>query len=316
MNHILRYLAQRVQRPGEKVNHALVLGGAQGIGKDTLLEPLKYAVGPWNFVEVSPLHLTGNFNGFVKSVVLRVSEARDLGDGKQTAFYEHTKVYTAAPPDVLRVNEKHLREYDVPNVCGVIITTNHKTDGMFLPADDRRHYVAWSDRTREEFPKGYWDRLHGWYAAGGLRHVAAFLAAYDLAGAAYGLPGFDPKAPPPQTAAFWDVVNANRPQEDAELADLLEALGKPAAVTLACLYRFARTDLKWAEVVVWLADRGNRRVLPKRLEAAGYALAPNNDARDRLWRGKVSGRRQAIYARTDLDGRERHRAARELAETV
>src|SRR5262249_26513815 len=39
-NHIIVWLAHRVQRPGEKINHALVLGGLQGIGKDTLLEPV------------------------------------------------------------------------------------------------------------------------------------------------------------------------------------------------------------------------------------------------------------------------------------
>ena len=33
-------------------------------------------------------------------------------------------VYTAAPPDVLRVDEKHAREYAVLNCMGVIITTN------------------------------------------------------------------------------------------------------------------------------------------------------------------------------------------------
>ena len=49
-----------------------------------------------------------------------------------------------APPDVLRVNEKHLKEYYVLNCLGLIITTNHQTDGLYLPADDRRHYVAWS----------------------------------------------------------------------------------------------------------------------------------------------------------------------------
>src|SRR5262249_41737563 len=38
--HIIRFLAHRVQRPHEKINHALVLGGAQGIGKDTILEPV------------------------------------------------------------------------------------------------------------------------------------------------------------------------------------------------------------------------------------------------------------------------------------
>ena len=30
------------------------LAANQGIGKDTLLAPLRYAVGPWNFQEVSP----------------------------------------------------------------------------------------------------------------------------------------------------------------------------------------------------------------------------------------------------------------------
>ena len=143
-DHIINWLAHRVQRPQEKINHAVVLGGAQGIGKDTLLEPVKHAVGPWNFVEVSPQQMLGRFNGFLKSVILRISEARDLGDIDRFAFYDHMKAYTAAPPDVLRVDEKNLREYSILNCCGVVITTNHKQDGIFLPADDRRHYVAWS----------------------------------------------------------------------------------------------------------------------------------------------------------------------------
>jgi len=82
-----------------------VFGGMQGVGKDTLIEPVKQAVGPWNFAEVSPQQMLGRFNPFVKSVILRVSEARDLGDTDRFGFYEHTKAYTAAPPDVLRVDE-------------------------------------------------------------------------------------------------------------------------------------------------------------------------------------------------------------------
>jgi hypothetical protein len=109
-NHIITWLAHRKQKPQEKINHALVLGGLQGIGKDTLLEPVKYAVGPWNFNEVSPNQIAGRFNGFLKSVILRVNEARDLGEGNRFQFYDHMKAYTAAPPDVLRVDEKHLRE--------------------------------------------------------------------------------------------------------------------------------------------------------------------------------------------------------------
>jgi hypothetical protein len=43
--------------------------------------------------------------------------------------------------DVLRVDEKNIREYSVPNVSGVIITTNHKTNGIFLPAAPLRGLV-------------------------------------------------------------------------------------------------------------------------------------------------------------------------------
>jgi hypothetical protein len=112
-DHIERWLAHRVQRPGEKINHALVLGGAQGIGKDTLLEPVKHGVGPWNWAEISPSQMLGRFNGWAKSVVVRVSEARDLGDVDRFAFYDHSKAYIAAPPDVIRVDEKNLREHPV-----------------------------------------------------------------------------------------------------------------------------------------------------------------------------------------------------------
>src|SRR5437763_9885866 len=144
--HIINWLAHRVQRPQDKINHALVLGGPQGIGKDTILEPVKYAIGPWNFHEASPQQILGRFNGFLKSVILRVSEARDLGEFDRFVFYDHMKAYTAAPPDVLRVDEKFMQEHSIINCCGVIITTNHKTNGIYLPADDRRHFIAWSAR--------------------------------------------------------------------------------------------------------------------------------------------------------------------------
>src|SRR5215510_581639 len=42
--HIIKWLAHRVQRPQEKINHALVFGSKQqGTGKDTLLEPVQHA---------------------------------------------------------------------------------------------------------------------------------------------------------------------------------------------------------------------------------------------------------------------------------
>lgn len=300
-DHIIRWLAHRVQRPHEKINHALVLGGAQGIGKDTILEPVKHAIGPWNLAEVSPQHMLGRFNGFLKSVILRVSEARDLGDVDRFAFYDHMKTYTASPPDVLRVDEKHLREYSVFNVCGVIITSNHKSDGIYLPADDRRHFVAWSDLTLKDFGDEYWRRLYGWYANGGLNDVAAYLHTIDLS-------SFDPKSPPPKTEAFWAIVNSNRAPEDAELADALDRLGNPAAVTIASIASATTSpDFK-----TFLEERRNSRKIPYRLEECGYEQVRNGGANDGLW--KVAGRRAAIYARKGQSIRDRIVAAESLIE--
>jgi len=299
-DHMKLWLAHRVQRPQEKINHALVLGGPQGIGKDTLLEPVKRAVGPWNFSEVTPQHMFGRFNGFVKSVILRVSEARDLGDVNRYSFYDHMKMYTAAPPDVLRVDEKNLREYSVLNCCGVIITTNHKADGIFLPADDRRHYVAWSNAEKEHFAVDYWTTLWGWYEnEGGYSHVAAFLNEVDLS-------NFDPKAPPPKTPAFWDIVDANRASEDAELADVLDSLGNPNVTTLIRVQNAATGDFE-----AWIRDRSHRRQIPYRFEQCGYVPVRNEAAKDGLW--VINNKRQRVYAKASLSPRDRLDAAQRLS---
>jgi hypothetical protein len=109
--HIIWWLAHHRQHPGDKVNHALVLSGEQGIGKDSILAPVKHAVGPWNFQEISPQALFNPFNEFAKSIIVRINEGRDLGEVDRFKFYDHIKIYTANPPDVLRVNEKHIKEY-------------------------------------------------------------------------------------------------------------------------------------------------------------------------------------------------------------
>lgn len=299
-NHIIAWLAQRAQRPQDKINHALVLGGNQGIGKDTLLEPAKYAVGAWNCSEVSPANITARFNGFLKAVIMRVSEARDLGDVDRYGFYEHMKTYTAAPPDVLRVDEKNTREHNIFNVVGVIITTNHKTDGIYLPHDDRRHYVAWSDLTKDDFTEAYWRGLWEWYDAGGRADVAEYLRTLDIS-------GFNEKAPPRKTPAWHDIVNSNRAPEDAEMADAIDGIGWPDALTISMITGSMSCSTPFA---AYLQDRKNSRKIPHRLETAGYTAVANEGPVDGLW--KVFGKRQVIYAKKDLPVCDRIAAARGL----
>jgi hypothetical protein len=307
--HLFKYFAQRRQRPGDKINHALMLGGPPGIGKDTILAALKQAVGPWNFSEISPHNLFEPFNPHIKSVVLRISEARDLGDVNRYALLEHTKTLMAAPPDVLRCNEKNLRQYYIVNVTGVIITTNHKTDGIYLPADDRRHFVAWSPLTKDDFAPDFWKMFWHWYEHGGYEHVAAWLDEYDLT-------DFDCKAPPPKTAAWWDIVTANRPAEEGELADVLDKLGNPDAVTFNEIYTRAAeieiTSAKNAHVSStfseWLADPKNRKQFSYRMEDCRYVPVRNEDSKQGLW--QIGGERKVIYAKSELSLPDRLKAVK------
>jgi hypothetical protein len=322
-DHIIKCLAHRVQRPQEKLNHALVLGGDQGIGKDSLLEPVRLAVGPWNWQEESPHTILENqFTDYLEGVVLRISEARDLGEFDRYSFYERTKTFITTPPPTIRVNAKHIRQYYILNLCFVVITTNHKTDGIFLPAGDRRYYVAWSELKIGDFEPDYWTKLWRWYEDGGYGHVAAYLAAYDLT-------GFDPKAPPRKTEAFWDIVDANRAAEDAELADVLDAMGDgrqdangdpapPIGFTLAKVQEKAGALAKKDDhgnpernsFAAWLADRKNRRQIPHRFETVGYSPVRNEAADDGLW--KVGGKRQTIYALASLSLHQRLDAAKQV----
>ena len=74
-----------------KINHGLVMAGTPGIGKDTLLEGVKHTIGHWNFQEISPERLKDEFNPYIRSVILRISEARDLGDIDLFAMHEEDK---------------------------------------------------------------------------------------------------------------------------------------------------------------------------------------------------------------------------------
>jgi Bifunctional DNA primase/polymerase, N-terminal/Family of unknown function (DUF5906) len=300
-------LAFKVQYPGVKVNHALLIGGGPGVGKDTLLAPVREAVGPWNFIDISPNRiLEGTFNEYRKAVFLRISEAKDLGDFNRYNFYETTKTIIASPPEVLEVNAKYVRQVWIPNVLDVIITTNHETTALYLPRDDRRHYVLWTNVTKEEFKPEYWNALWDWYEnRGGYAIVAHYLLTRDLS-------KFNPKAPPRLTEAFWAIVGAGESAEGSDLGDLIEAIGRPRALTLAMLAKKAETDFhlqpEFAKTVEWL--KAHPHITPSKFGVNGYRSFRNKTAKDGKW--KIGLRSRVVYVWRELTDREAEAAVRAL----
>ena len=219
---IRNWFAYRVQHPDIKINHCIVMGGDPGTGKDTLIAGVREAIGAWKFQECNPPQLFEAFDAsFLQSVILRINEARDMGESNvdRYQFYERTKTLMASPPETLTVQEKYLKRYSIINLVCIIITTNNKTNGLYLKGDDRRHFVAWSPLTEADFEAGYFTKLWDWYTKeDGFAHVAAYLREVDVE-------AFDPKASPLKTSAFWEIVGANQAPEDGELSSLLTMIG-------------------------------------------------------------------------------------------
>lgn len=303
-DHIVLWFAHRVQRPGEKVNHGLVFIGDPGIGKDTAIEPVVAAIGSQNFKSITAARFfKSDFNGYLKSVMLRIDEVHDLGGESKYAFHDRTKPVLAAPPASHEINEKHIPHHSARNVCGVILTSNHG-DALYLDRNDRRHYVCISDRKKEDFREGYFEELYGWFDKGGNEAVAHFLRNLDLS-------AFNPKTPPPKTAGWHMVVTAGLAPESGDLADVIEAIGKPAALTLAMIRQ--RTPPE-SQLRLTFEDAKLRRNIPKRLAECGYIAVANPDARESGGRWRVPpGNKTTIYARQELGEGERVAAARALS---
>ncbi len=263
---------------------------------------MKYAVGPWNVADISPQAVLASFNDFARSVVLRISEGKDLGDIDRFAFFEATKTLIAAPPDTLRVNPKYVSPYYVLNVTGVIITTNHKVGGLFLPPDDRRHFVAWSTIEPKDFTPGDWARYWEQINAGGADAVATHLRQLDLS-------AFNPKAPPPHTQAFEEMASAMRSEEESEMADVIEGLGSPKVLIIGDLIESAKLlGSRYEHFIAFLQDRTKSRLVSLRLEESGYRRLANPYEHAGRW--VINGRRTGVYVRATMDDREAFEAVK------
>jgi hypothetical protein len=328
---IILYCAHCVQRPWIKINHFILLGGVPGIGKDEILAPVRQAIGPWNFTEATAEQVMGAFTEYQKGVAIRINEARDLGDVDGYKFYNRLKWISAAPPETRKINEKHLRPYYAPNVGGVFVTSNHRTGSIFPEPGCRRTFATWSERQPTDFVAGFFDQLGHWYEHGsvyvhpngdsyklptGFECVATYLNKLDLS-------SFNPYAPPRKTAAFYDLLSAGVTPETGPLGDLLDALGRPGAVTLDQVKSKAGRsvldggrpgELQYSDLSTWLNERKNWNAIPHQFDRCGYTRVNNDRAKDGYW--KIGGRRQAIYARKDLDLASRIKEAEALAEAL
>ncbi len=188
--HFLNFVAFMLQRPGVKINHALVVvGEAQGTGKDTVFVPIVRALGLHNVKTITPELLAGQWTHYLLAQLVRVEEMMNF---KRKEMANKLKPWLCAPPETVSINCKNVKQYDIPNVQNWIMFTNHK-DALSIEDTDRRY---WVHECRLEAPReaAYYAKLYEWYDNGGCEKVAGWLLQRDLS-------AFNPTAAPPATDA-------------------------------------------------------------------------------------------------------------------
>lgn len=213
------YCAHMIQRPEEKCNVAIVLSGAQGIGKDAALVPVRRAVGGANVHGIDPDALFSSYKPWFESVMLVIDEVRPHKDEyRAAALYNILKPIIAAPPFTLPLEQKFEKVRYVMNLVRVFITTNEWLS-MYIPDEDRRMFILHSTLKREWASYAYFRKLFDWFDAGGNLEVSRFLAARDIS-------GFNPAASPAKSAA-WEEVTSSWNNVSSEIDDALDRLGYP-----------------------------------------------------------------------------------------
>jgi hypothetical protein len=231
-NHLLDVMAHKYQKPTIKINHAILLAGDPGVGKDTLLAPFFVAVGGphgKNRSLVDKAALESAFGYALESEIMVINELRPDQFRDRRELENKLKPIIAAPPEYLSVNRKGLHPYDAANRILVIAFSNFR-DAIALPADDRRWFVLWADSGRMDAreSQSLWD----WYTRGGFEAVAGYLAQRDIS-------AFMPGATPPMTEAKQIMAGQSMSPCESYLSDLIaERSGDFASGVVASpLYR-------------------------------------------------------------------------------
>jgi hypothetical protein len=213
--HFLSALAHKVQYPGIKINHAILLGGNHGSGKDTLMAPFFWAIGgatKSNCSLVKNDELTSQWGYALECEVMEIAELRQSQAQDRRAIENTLKPLIAAPPELLPVNRKGLHPYLALNRIFVVAFTNER-GAISLPSEDRRWFVLWSDADRlSEADAG---ALWNWYTRqDGFGAVAHYLMTYDVS-------AWCPTAPPPMTEAKMILIDAAMSPAEAALVSAI-----------------------------------------------------------------------------------------------
>lgn len=155
-------LAHAVQKPGERLQYALVMQGVQGCGKGVLIKwTLQHCCGSWNIGLATPKMLLDQFNGYPHRKTVVVCD--EIGERKwadMTDILENLK----EPITEARIPIRKMRRdaFDVDNFATFFFMTNHIRSMLANDHNERRymHFISAMQQTADVaacLPISSWD---------------------------------------------------------------------------------------------------------------------------------------------------------------
>ena len=220
LEHVLNVMAFKVQVPNVKINHAVLHGGDEGCGKDSMWAPFLWAIGgehQHNRSIIENKGLESQWGYGLQAEVVILNELKEPEAKERRALANKLKPIIAAPPETLTINRKGLHPYEMLNRLQVIAFTNDPVP-ISIPSQDRRWFCLWSSAPRMDPCDA--DKLWKWYKNGGFQKIAAWLHQRDVS-------AFNPAAAPPVTDWKLNMVEQGMSMTESHLVDMITRRIKP-----------------------------------------------------------------------------------------
>jgi hypothetical protein len=214
LEHLFDIMACKVQYPQIKINHAVLHGGDEGSGKDTMWAPFIWAVCGSHLKNRGIMDnnsINSQWGYQLESEILLINELKEPDAAARRQLANQLKPIIAAPPEMLPINRKGLHPYQMANRVFVLAFSNDPVP-ISLASQDRRWFCVWSAAPRMDATAA--QALWAWYRKGGFEAIAAWLHARDVT-------KFNPAAAPAMTEFKANLVEHGMSIAESFLVEML-----------------------------------------------------------------------------------------------
>lgn len=174
--YVLRWLALKVQNPGNVQRTILIFTGSKGTGKNSMFEPLVRLFGPAGRVFDDAEHVAGRFTGHMMTVAFAVlDEALFAGDPRQA---DRVKARVTATSTTYEAKGRDL--VVGINRCAYVSLSNHVH--VWQATIDERRAVVIETGNGLIGDREFWDRYYSWLHGDGPAALLHHLQGVDLTG--------------------------------------------------------------------------------------------------------------------------------------